>query len=275
MPSSTAADGEEILCSPNPWVSPLCIYRHRILVFRDQGIIFGDRHVEISRWFGPLESTFYKHPASPHPDVFRVSNDPEVGCTGVGRTGWHVDGSFQRAPFSHSLYHIISVPKQGATVFVPLYELIHALPEEQRARWDRLSMCSDRRGGHVKPLIYTHPRSGLDTLCFHLGMTAAFIWDYGTAEARLTGSAETEEILNEMEDVFTRLAAEKGLIYKHQWMPGDFIISDNAAVGHEADAETQASVEKVGLRVMHRTTIQGSEPPSKKYEIDAQGRRIG
>ncbi len=248
--------------------------RHRILVFKDQGIISGDRHVEISSWFGPLESTFYKHEASPHPDVFRVSNDPTEGCTGVGRTGWHVDGSFQRAPFSYSLYHILSVPKQGATVFAPLYEIIHALPEEQRARWERLSMCSDRRGGSVKPLIYTHPRSGLDTLCFHLGMTATFLWDHGTENERLTGSAETQQILDEMEEVFTQLAPKLGLIYKHEWTAGDFIISDNAALGHEAAVETQNSVQQVGLRVMHRTTVQGSEPPRKKYTIDAQGHRI-
>ena len=30
---------------------------------------------------------------SPHPDVFRVSNDEREGCTGVGRTGWHIDGA--------------------------------------------------------------------------------------------------------------------------------------------------------------------------------------
>jgi alpha-ketoglutarate-dependent taurine dioxygenase len=134
-------------------------------------------------------------------------------------------------------------------------------------------MCSDRRGGHVKPLIYTHPRSGLDTLCLHLGMTAAFVWDHGTPQARITGSLETQELLNEMEDVFTRLAPKLGLIYKHTYMPGDFIISDNAAVGHEASVETQASVDRVGLRVMHRTTVQGSEPPRKKYKLDAHGMR--
>jgi len=52
-------------------------------VFKDQGIISGQRHVEISNWFGELESTFYKHLKSPHPDVFRVSNDPNEGCTGI------------------------------------------------------------------------------------------------------------------------------------------------------------------------------------------------
>jgi len=58
------------------------VTEHRILIFKDQGIISGDRHVEISRWFGELESTFYRHPKSPHLDVFRVSNDKNEGCTG-------------------------------------------------------------------------------------------------------------------------------------------------------------------------------------------------
>lgn len=47
--------------------------RHRLVIFRDQGQVSGQRQVEISQWFGPLESTFYKHPASPHPDVFRFA----------------------------------------------------------------------------------------------------------------------------------------------------------------------------------------------------------
>ena len=64
--------------------SPLCkcTCRHRLVIFRDQGVVSGERQVAISRLFGELESTFYKHPASPHPDVFRVSNDPQQGCTG-------------------------------------------------------------------------------------------------------------------------------------------------------------------------------------------------
>ena len=86
-----------------------------MLIFRNQSPVSGDRHVEISRWFGELESTFYKHPKSPHPDVFRVSNVESEGCRGVGRTGWHIDGSFQPAPFSYSLYYMHCVPKQGDT----------------------------------------------------------------------------------------------------------------------------------------------------------------
>ncbi|PSN29166.1 hypothetical protein C0J52_25922 [Blattella germanica] len=182
---------------------------HRILVFKDQGVISGDRHVEISRWFGELESTFYKHPKSPHPDVFRVSNDSKEGCTGVGRTGWHIDGSFQPAPFAYSLYHMVSIPQQGNTSFAPLNELVESLPSEKRKEWERLWMLSDRRSGPIHPLIYPHP---------------------------LTGK---------------------------KWEDGDFIISDNLAVGHEATPETQLPRERVGLRVLHRTTIKGSHPPKK------------
>lgn len=39
---------------------------------------------------------------------------------GVGRTGWHVDGSFQAAPFAYALYHIVSCPTQGDTRGCPV-----------------------------------------------------------------------------------------------------------------------------------------------------------
>lgn len=91
------------------------VHKHRLLIFKNQGEITGDRHVEISKWFGELESTFYKHPKSPHPDVFRVSNVEEEGCRNVGRTGWHIDGSFMKKPFCFSLYYMHSVPETGDT----------------------------------------------------------------------------------------------------------------------------------------------------------------
>jgi taurine dioxygenase len=176
------------------------VARHRLLVFRDQGIVSGTRQVEIARWFNELESTFYKHPRSLHPDVFRVSNDPAEGCTGVGRTGWHVDGSFQCAPFAHALYHIVAcTPRTGVTAFAPLDEVLAAVPPEARARWERLSMLSDRRSPDAKPLVYSHPETGHDTLLFHTGMTAVFVWDAGTPRARATDARETAALLEEIE----------------------------------------------------------------------------
>ena len=34
------------------------VKNHRLLVFRDQGIVSSERHLEISRWFGVVESTY-------------------------------------------------------------------------------------------------------------------------------------------------------------------------------------------------------------------------
>ncbi|PNF26302.1 hypothetical protein B7P43_G02664, partial [Cryptotermes secundus] len=234
---------------------------HRLLVFRDQGIVSGQRHVEISRWFGELESTFFKHPKSPHPDVFRVSNDRNEGCTGVGRTGWHIDGSFQPAPFAYSLYHMVSIPQKGDTVFAPLNEIVESLPSAKRKEWERLWMMSDRRSGPIHPLIYPHPVTGKMTMCFHLGMTSNYIWDYGTSHERAATEEEFDRITK---DIHYEFVKDGGKIqYSHKWEEGDFIISDNLAVGHEATPETQLPRDEVGLRVLHRTTIKGTVPPAR------------
>ncbi len=61
-----------------------------------------------------------------------------------------------------------------------------------------------------------------------------------------------------------RLSQDDGAVqYVHNWEPGDFIISDNLALGHEAHPDTQRPVSEVGLRVMHRVTVKGKKAPQK------------
>ena len=45
------------------------VAEYRLMVFRDQGLVSGEKQVEISHWFGELDCPFYKHPSSPHPEV--------------------------------------------------------------------------------------------------------------------------------------------------------------------------------------------------------------
>jgi len=231
-----------------------------LLVFRDQGNITPDKHLEIGRWFGEIESTFYDHPKSPHRDIFRVSNDNAEGCRNVGRTGWHIDGSFQMQPFSHSLYHIISVPQEGTTSFAPLTEIIEGLGVERRKLWERLYMASNRRSGPVHPLIYNHPETNVPVLCFHLGMTEGFLLDAGTPAEKDTSPHQTQQILKQIEE---EILKDPERLYHHKYRKGDFIISDNLALGHEASPETQLPKHQIGLRVMHRVTIAGKSRPKK------------
>ena len=71
---------------------------------------------------------------------------------------------------------------------------------------------------------------------------------------------ETESTLTAIQE---EIMKAKELIYRHEWQPGDFIISDNLALGHEAAPETQLPRSEVGLRVMHRVTVKGKTPPAK------------
>ena len=240
------------------------VAKHKIVVFRNQENLSPQKHLEIGRWFGNIKSTFYNHPKSPSLDIFRVSNDDTEGCTNVGRTGWHIDGSFMPAPFSHSLYHIISAPTMSSTSFISLTDVIKGLSEERREFWNRLWMVSDSHNDLVHPLIYTHPITGLPTLCFHLGMTEGFILDYGTNCERQLSMSDTYTILRQIRNEFLKNPAN---IYHHKYQPGDFIISDNLAVGHEASPDTQWPRDKIGLRVMHRVTVAGTTKPGKSYKL--------
>ena len=111
------------------------------------------------------------------------------------------------------------------------------------------------------PLIYKHPETRKLTLCFHLGMTDSFILDHGTPNARELDDDETETILRSIHAEIVGKSADSQ--YKHEWQPGDFIISDNLALGHEASPETQSPKSEVGLRIMHRVTIAGKYIPKK------------
>ncbi len=105
-------------------------------------------------------------------------------------------------------------------------------------------------------MVYPHPQTQQTALVFHLGMTSAFAWDADDpGRTRITTRGETCDLLEEIHHAIT--VTGRHLIYNHVWEPGDFIISDNLAVAHEATPQTQLPVEQVGLRVLHRTTVKG------------------
>jgi len=52
------------------------------------------------------------------------------------------------------------------------------------------------------------------TLCFHLGMTEAFVWDYGQPSERWTDMQETKSILTEIHNEIVK--DNRSLIYSHE-----------------------------------------------------------
>jgi len=239
------------------------VRKYRLLIFKDQGIVSAERQLTASRWFGDIESTFYKHPKSPHPDIFRVSNDEAEGCCNVGRSGWHIDGSFQSQPFQIQTMHFWSVSQHGSTLFSPMREVVESLPQQQRDEWETLYFVGRGRQRVVHPLVYPHPATNETTMCFHCGepFIEAFAVNFQPPDQaeQVYGWEATKAVLAEI----TQRLEDPERMYEHHWEMGDFAIIDNLAVAHYAHPDTQADPRLDGLRILHRTTVAGVSSPTK------------
>jgi len=240
------------------------------LVFRGQGVLSGDEQVTASELFGGQEihSTHGVHPQAPNKHIFRLSNSKSDGILGVGPQ-WHNDGSFERAVFSHVGYHIIKVPVNGgATSFSHLGAAFDALTADEQDAWSR-RVSINSNSGIVHPMVHVHPISGRRSVYLHLGMTGAVLeMSKGIEEVQ---SLEHLRLLeqDEMTDLFNRynkLLEDTAYRVDYQYEEGDCIFIDNLAIAHRASPEAHQSVEKQGLRILHRTTVAGMinfDPPDK------------
>eukprot|EP00747_Dinoflagellata_sp_TGD_P168652 gnl/TRDRNA2_/TRDRNA2_195575_c0_seq1.p1 gnl/TRDRNA2_/TRDRNA2_195575_c0~~gnl/TRDRNA2_/TRDRNA2_195575_c0_seq1.p1 ORF type:complete len:364 (+),score=73.55 gnl/TRDRNA2_/TRDRNA2_195575_c0_seq1:24-1094(+) len=256
-------------------------------------------------WFGSgrLQSSHRVHPKAGHPDIFRVSNDPEEGCFekgGVGTGGFHSDGFFLPNVYSHAAYQIVRAPESGTghTLFASYGGAVARLAQEHPAELDRLrrlQVMSDTTGV-MHPLVHRHPVTGAEVML--LGGVAGMIevWE-GTATELLAGGVLEDTLaclkehdgkptaswrpLSEMcRDVavgdaplvavrriekddlkalqlrLQELLGAENMHYRHRWLPGDIVVTDNLQVAHKAAKE--AGDLSLGLRVLHRVTIAGA-----------------
>eukprot|EP01083_Nonionella_stella_P143762 447468_1 len=272
------------------------VHKHQLLIFKNQAmesnhIIPPMKRLEIAKQLGHIVSSHYNHPNAPHRDIFRVSNDRQKGCLNVGRTGWHIDGTFLKEPYNYCMMHIISVPKEGfgETAFISSSSAIdHVLDKnkewkEFKRLLDRLYFVGTSPNYAIHPMIYTHPATQRPTILMHLGMTSTFIEvdekyaylnidtvlklhkqkkDDDDEVLKVYNREETEHMLEEI-GLFIEKCKEDHLMYKHQYEEGDLLISDNLAVIHEAVPSTQFNTNQIGLRIMDRITIGGVHVPSK------------
>ncbi|CAJ1376753.1 unnamed protein product [Effrenium voratum] len=224
------------------------------LVFGDQGVLSGDEQVHASKLWGAREmhSTHGVHPKAPNRHIFRLSNDPSVGITGVGPQ-WHNDGSFEVAVFSHVGYHIIRVPEHGGdTQFVHQGAAFDSLPKEKQEYWSRL-VSVNATSGVLHPMVHDHPISGRRSVYLHLGMTGGILEKSGEGFRLL----EEQELLDVFRSYNALLNAgsEKGYGISYPYHEGDCIFIDNLAIAHRAAPEAHLDQRKQGLRILHRTTV--------------------
>ena len=242
-------------------------YRHSILLFRDLKMT-PEQHIAFTKRLGPLH--LMEPPnitLAEHPEVFVVSNKTKDGKPfGLKRAGegFHSDGEDKKIPNAGSFLYAIEVPpERGDTLFVDMYAVNDALPDEvrhklvgKRGRFSRIALHhvhyplmeplteaqKAARPDVFHPILRKHPRSGRTAV--YLGRWATDIEGMPPEEGRA--------VIKWLQE----FSQQPRFIFRQRWRVGDAVLWDNRCTQHCA---TGFEDEKY-IRTMYRTTLEGEEP---------------
>ena len=255
------------------------IFHDNIVVFfRDQHLT-NEQHIAFSRRLGELEIHIVKKYLLPEdPEILLVSNikndaGEHIGLADAGFT-WHSDTSYRKNPSRCSLLYAKEVPHRdgkplGDTVFANCIAAYEALPDAMKRRLagtkaiHRYSMR--RRVDNsprpkltaaqlaetpdiAHPIVRSHPYTGRKALYVTAGECIGIV---------LRDGAQMPE--DEALDMIAELDAHcvrPEFCYRHSWRIGDLVMWDNASAMHLAICDYVLPER----RLMHRTTVIGSEP---------------
>lgn len=224
-----------------------------VLIFRNHALGVASQ-VAFGRAFGRLE-TFAPHPTqvAGHPEIFRVSNQPDDGYLDVGRN-WHVDNSNLPEPAGISMLFSVRIPPEGGeTRFMDLYEAYATLPAELKQRIEGRTAHHEgsknrsyigigpREGGADHPLVRTHPVTGRRALYVNFNLIRSV--------SGLTDE-ETQALL-----AVLRAHLDKLPFCSHKWSMGDVVIWDNASTAHMV-----TPTERQYHRTLNRLTTVSDQP---------------
>jgi alpha-ketoglutarate-dependent taurine dioxygenase len=255
------------------------IFHDNIVVFyRDQHLT-NEQHIAFSRRFGELEIHIVKKYLLPdYPEILLVSNikndaGEHVGLADAGFT-WHSDTSYRKNPSRCSLLYAKEVPHRdgkplGDTVFANCIFSYEALPEVMKRRLagtKAIHRYSMRRRidnsprpkltaaqlaetpDIAHPIVRTHPYTGRKALYVTAGECIGIVLPNGE-------EMPEDEALGLIAELDAHCVRPE-FCYRHSWRVGDLVMWDNASAMHLAICD-YALPER---RLMHRTTVIGSEP---------------
>ena len=243
-----------------------------ILVFPRQSIT--DRQqIDFSRNFGELEIfPQAKNRSSKTPEIFRVTNvgdDDKIRPVGTADAKystliceWHTDSSYRVIPSNGAVLHAIEVVRQGGdTLFSNMYAAYDQMPSKLKERIADLkarhSFLYSRSLRNLPPMdpdeaakvpTVEHP------LVRYHGDGRRSLYVSATYMERIVGLGEQES--KQLIDELMAWATQERFVYRHRWRPHDVIMWDNRWLIHVVEPFDHGAER----RVMHRTTIAGTEP---------------
>ena len=245
---------------------------HLVLVFPEQHVT-DTEHVEFTRGIGEPEIFHQKIIKSKSVrEIFRVSNvdedgvimpitNPTVRQLSLAQF-WHTDSSYMPMPCQGALLHGIEVSRTGGeTQFTNMYKVYEALPaalkdriEGRKARHNfehmhtlqTLTPLTDSERAAMPPvwhpMVRVHPVTGRKSL---------YISPIYNDEVEGLSKAESLALIAELAE----FAGRPEFVYSHSWETDDVVMWDNRCTLHQV-----TSYDPAERRVMHRTTIVGTQP---------------
>ena len=234
---------------------------HGVLFFRDQDIAPED-HIRFAEYFGEINVNRFFAAVDSHPQIARVSKDPEQKTNIGGR--WHTDHTYDQIPALGSILVAREVPpKGGDTAFANMYNAFEALsPALQETlcslnavhssriafgqRAPKYGDLSGRIGNPdlaqqdaVHPVVIRHPISGRQALYVNRSFTLRF-------------DGWTDEESAPLLQYLYQFASQPEFTYRFKWEEGSIAFWDNRATWHYALNDYHGH-----RREMHRITIEG------------------
>ncbi|MCR9257341.1 MAG: TauD/TfdA family dioxygenase [Alphaproteobacteria bacterium] len=246
------------------------LYRHRVLILRDQDLDLAGLK-RATAVFGPLLRVPYIAPAPEDPDIVRVLKEQDERDIAVFGGDWHSDFSFLDEPPGGSLLWAVEVPPYGGdTVWADQIAAWASLPANLKTALDGKRVIhlgapygvdhapppdlavsrsvSMTRGDPDadRPRLHPSPRTYPPT-----GEKALFVNPIYTVGIEGLPESEAAEILKAAYAHATR----PEFCYRHRWQAGDLAIWDNRATLHYAVNDYDGH-----RRLLYRTTWAGEAP---------------
>ena len=241
--------------------------QHQVVYFPDQPLT----HAQLEQFtlcMGNFGYDPYVKSIENHSHILEVRRDPDEKITPFGGS-WHSDWSFQKTPPAATILHAKVVPPTGGETHyadgIRAFEALSPTMQDDLLRLEAVHSARRpyshegyQRGGErtgmkilpnedawatqLHPVVRTHPESGRRALWINPVYTLSII---GLSEG------ESDRLLQEL---FAHALSDK-FIYIHRWQANMLTMWDNRSVQHCAQGGYDGH-----LRVMHRTTVAGSQP---------------
>jgi alpha-ketoglutarate-dependent taurine dioxygenase len=206
-------------------------------------------------------------------ELYKITLDKEFNSEPeyvLGTWFWHIDGVTidQPLPKATLLSARKLSPTGGQTEFASTLAAWDLLPEAEKEAIKDL-MVIHRMEASMRPMYVDMPDERLNRYrTMATVMLHPLVWTQLSGRKSLVLGTHADEIVGQSlpagRSLLTRLTewcAQKQFTYSHEWQEGDFVIWNNCGVMHRV-----VPYDETSGRMMHRTTIMGSERLGVPYQ---------